>query len=124
MKNLEISMNSSTSIDAVVSKPPTATRWTRASVAALTLASALSGCAAFPRSSNPPVDQKITSNVEKRFGQHAELEAPNLVGVETINGVVYLHGTVATGLQRADAESVANEVMGVAKVVNSIAIAR
>jgi osmotically-inducible protein OsmY len=35
-----------------------------------------------------------------------------------------LNGTVSTGLQRADAESVANEVNGVAKVVNSIAIAR
>jgi hypothetical protein len=117
-------MNSSTSINAVAGKSPTATKRARAFVAALTLASALSGCAAFPHSSNAPVDQRITDDVEKRFSQYADLEAPNLLGIQTINGVVYLHGTVATGLQRADAESVANEVMGVAKVVNSIAIAR
>jgi len=47
-----------------------------------------------------------------------------MIGVQTINGIVYLTGTVATGLQRADAESVASEVPGVDKVVNSIAIAR
>jgi osmotically-inducible protein OsmY len=92
-------------------------------VAALTLASVLSGCAIFPHSNNAPVDQKITDNVERRFGQFAELEAPNLIGVQTINGVVYLHGIVATGLQRAGAESVANEVVGVEKVINSIGIA-
>jgi hypothetical protein len=116
-------MNSSTAINALVSKSPATAKRTRALFAALTLASALSGCAIFPHSSNAPVDQKITDNVERRFGQFGELEAPNLIGVRTINGVVYLHGIVATGLQRADAESVANGVIGVEKVINSIGIA-
>jgi hypothetical protein len=117
-------MNSSTAINALASKSPATATRTRAFVAALTLASALSGCAIFPHSANEPVDQKNTDDVEKRFFQFAELEAPNLIGVQTINGAVYLHGIVATGLQLADAESAANEVVGVAKVVSSIAIAR
>ena len=117
-------MNSSVSINALASKRSYGTRKTRAFVAALTLASALSGCAVFPHSSNSPADQKITADVESRIEQHAELNAPSMIGVQTINGIVYLTGTVATGLQRADAESVASEVPGVDKVVNSIAIAR
>ena len=72
---------------------------------------------------NPPVDQKITADVEANFGQHAE-EPPNLLNVQTINRVVYLYGTVSTVLQREDAELVASQVQGVGEVVNSIAIAR
>jgi osmotically-inducible protein OsmY len=52
------------------------------------------------------------------------LEAPNQLNVQTINRVVYLNGLVATGLQRWDAESVASQVQGVDKVVNSIGVAR
>jgi osmotically-inducible protein OsmY len=89
----------------------------------LILAAALPGCAVFPQSSNPTVDQKITADVERSFGQHAELEPPNLLEVQTINQVVYLNGTVSTGLQRRDAESVARQVQGVKKVVNSVAVA-
>ncbi|SRR6266478_6334243 len=117
-------MNSSTLINAIACKPSTGTKKTRVFIAALAVASTLSGCAVFPHSSNPPVDQKITADVDAKFEQHAELEAPNLLRVQTINRIVYLNGTVSTGLQRADAESVANEVHGVAKVVNSIAIDR
>jgi len=117
-------MNSSTSLNAILCKSSRGSKKARAFIAALTLASTLSGCAVFPHSSNPPVDQNITADVETRFEQHAELEAPNLLRVQTINRIVYLNGSVATGLQRADAESVANEVLDVAKVVNSIAIAR
>jgi BON domain len=115
-------MNLSTSIKAIACKPSNGTKKTRAFAAALTLASALSGCAAFPRSSNRPVDQKITADVEMSLEQHAELKSPNLIYVQAINGIVYLTGTVATGLQRTDAESVADEVQDVAKVVNSIAV--
>jgi osmotically-inducible protein OsmY len=91
--------------------------------AALTVAAALPGCAVFPQSSNAAVDQNITADVETRFGQHAELEAPNLLNVQTINHVVYLNGVVSTGLQRWDAELLASQVQGVDKVVNSIAVA-
>jgi hypothetical protein len=96
----------------------------RALVAAVILAAALPGCAAFPRSSDPAVDQKITADVEARFRQHRELEAPDLIDVQTINRVVYLSGTVSAGLQRDYAESVASRAPGVTKVVNSISVTK
>jgi hypothetical protein len=98
------------------------TKKIHALVAALIVAAALPGCAAFPRSSNPAVDQRITTDVEARFSQHPELEAPDLIDVETINRVVYLNGTVSTGLQREYAESVASRAPGVTKVVDSISV--
>ena len=95
-----------------------------ASVAALLVAAALPGCAVYPHSSNPPGNQKVTVDIETRFHQHADLEPPNLLDVQTISRVVYLHGMVPTDLQRRDAESVAKEVQGVQKVVNLIAVAQ
>ena len=90
--------------------------------AALIAVVSLPGCAAFPRSANPGADQKITAAVETRFQQHAELESPNQLDVQTINGVVYLHGTVSSGLQRKEAEWVANEAPDVARVVDSVSV--
>lgn len=101
----------------------TGTKKILASVAALAVA-ALSGCATFPHSSNPGVDRAITADVETSFGQNAVLEAPNQLSVQTINRVVYLNGLVSTGPQRWDAASVASQVQGVDKVVNTIAVAR
>jgi hypothetical protein len=117
-------MRSSTSIDRSVCRTSTGTKKILAFAAALTVAAALPGCAIFPQSANPVVDQKITTDVETRFGQYAELEAPNMLNVQTINRVVYLNGLVSTGLQRRDAELVADQVQGVDRVVNSIGIAR
>jgi BON domain len=117
-------MRSSKSIDRSIRQTSTGTRKSLAFVAALTVAAALPGCATFPHSANPIFDQKITADVETRFGQNAELEAPNLLSVQTINRIVYLNGWVSTGLQRRDAELTANQVQGVDKVVNSIAVAR
>ena len=96
----------------------------RALVAASIIVAALAGCAAFPQSSDPAVDQKITADVEARFRQHRELEGPDLIGVQTINGVVYLSGTVSAGLQREYAESIADQAPGVTKVVNSISVTK
>jgi osmotically-inducible protein OsmY len=90
--------------------------------AALIVAASLAGCVAFPESSNAALNQKITADVETSFRQHAELEAPDLLDVQTINRVVYLNGTVSTGLQREYAESVANKAPGVTKVINSISV--
>ena len=94
----------------------------RALAAAFILAAASPGCTAFPQSSDPAVDQKITADVEARFRQHPELEAPDLIDVQTINRVVYLNGTVSAGLQRDYADSVASGAPGVKKVVNSISV--
>jgi BON domain len=95
----------------------------RALVAAFILAAALPGCAAFPQSCDPAVDQKITADVEARFRQHPE-PASELIDVQTINRVVYLNETVSAGLQRDYAESVASRAPGVTKVVNSISITK
>src|SRR5271155_3177838 len=93
-------------------------------VMAVILAATLPGCAAVPQSSDPAVDQKITADVEARFRQHPELEAPDLIDVQTINRVVYLSGTASAGLQREYAESVASRAPGVTKVVNSISVTK
>jgi hypothetical protein len=100
------------------------TKKIHALVAALIVAAALPGCAAFPQSSDPAVDKKITADVEARFKQHPELEAPDQIDVQTINRVVYLNGTVSAGLQRDYAESVASRAPGVTKVVNSISVTK
>ena len=96
----------------------------RALAAAFILAAALPGCAAFPRSSDPAVDQKITADVEARFRQHPELEAPDLINVQTLNRVVYLNGTVSAGLQREYAESIAKQAPGVKEVIDSIGVTK
>jgi osmotically-inducible protein OsmY len=96
----------------------------------LTLASAilstgpLCACGTYGacRSDSCRDDARITSQVQASFEQHAELEPPNLLTVHTRRGVVYLNGLVATDLQKWDAESVASEASGVARVVNSIAV--
>jgi hypothetical protein len=115
-------MRSSKLIDRSVCQSSTRTKKILAFVAALTVVAALPGCAIFPQSSNPAVDQQISADVETGFGQNAELAAPNQLNVQTKNRVVYLDGLVSTGLQRTDAELVASRVQGVDKVVDSIAV--
>lgn len=84
----------------------------------------LSGCAAYrPCGSDAcKSDAKITSEVQGLFDRHPPLNVPNILTVETTQGVVYLNGQVATDLQRAFAESVALQAPGVAMVVNDIAV--
>jgi BON domain len=68
-----------------------------------------------------PGDSAITADVQASFDQHPFL---NLLHVKTLNGVVYLSGTVSAGLQSRIAESVAHQVQGVTRVVNSISISK
>ena len=91
-------------------------------VGAFIVAGVLSGCAVFPKSFNGGADKLVTADVQSRFAEHAELQAPNLLYVQTVNGVVYLSGTVSTDLQRRNAETVALEARNVARVVNSISV--
>ena len=88
------------------------------------LLAALSGCAAYQKCGvgGCPGDAEITAAVQAAYGQHADLQPPNMINVQTINRVVYLYGLVATDLQRQIAESVAQQVPNVAKVVNSIGV--
>jgi osmotically-inducible protein OsmY len=45
---------------------------------------------------------------------------PNAVYVQTIDHVVYLNGVVRSSLEISTAESIADQVPGVARVVNSM----
>jgi osmotically-inducible protein OsmY len=65
-------------------------------------------------------DAQITANVQAQFRRHPVLEPPNLLHVQTLDHVVYLTGQVDTELERSLAESVARDVVGVTRVVNSI----
>ena len=67
-------------------------------------------------------DANITANVQGLFAQHPELEGSDQLYVKTMDHVVYLSGTVETGLHRDIAASVVREVNGVSSVVNNIAV--
>jgi len=84
----------------------------------------LTGCAAYRECGlhGCAGDLDITSSVRALFRQHAVLEAPTLINVQTLNHVVYLYGMVDTDLQRRLAESIALTVPGVVKVVNAIGL--
>jgi osmotically-inducible protein OsmY len=90
----------------------------------LVLAGALPGCAAYRKCgfNGCPGDAEITAEVRALFHQHPILEPPNPIEVQTLDHVVYLNGLVDTDLQRQTAESLAREIKGVAKVVNSIGL--
>lgn len=98
-------------------------------VAALVLVGALSGCATFGKAADPCAtsacssDAKLTSGVETSIKQNPEFGA-NRVHVQTVDGVVYLRGTLSGGEQRADAELAALQTLGVAQVVNDIAVTK
>jgi len=100
-----------------------------APVAALLLVGALSGCATFGEAAGKcattacATDTKLTSDVQTNIKQNPEFGA-NRVHVQTLDGVVYLHGTLSGGEQRADAELAALQTPGVAQVVNDIAVTK
>ena len=87
---------------------------------AVTLTAVLPGCATYEKCGleGCPGDAKITTDVQAQLAQHDEI-GPR-VHVQTLNGVVYLNGSVGEGLQRTTAESVAGQTPGVAKVVDDI----
>jgi osmotically-inducible protein OsmY len=92
------------------------------------LAGTLPGCAAYSayrkcESRGCPGDARITAEVRALLNQHPTLRPPNQVYVQTLDGVVYLTGQVATDLQRDTAESAAHEATGVSRVINTIALA-
>jgi BON domain len=104
-------------------------RWnTRVRLALVTaLGAALSGCAAYGTFekcgySGCPGDAQISAAVRARLNEHPALGPPNLIYVKTLDGVVYLSGQVATELQRATADTVAQEAPGAVKVVDIIGL--
>jgi hypothetical protein len=88
------------------------------------LSAALAGCAAYEKCGfhGCPGDAAVTSQVQARFAQHPAIDPPNLLRVQTVDGVVYLTGIVDTDYQRKLATDVAAGAPGVKKVVNSIGL--
>lgn len=88
-------------------------------VSALILASALPGCAVYQKCGfkGCPGDAQITADVQAAFAEHPVLQP---VHVSTLDSVVYLSGTVSTSLQGDIAQSVAQQVRGVNRVVSTV----
>jgi len=88
----------------------------------LILAVGLSGCAVFDKCSpeNCATDAKINADVSAVFAEHSELGPPAGLHIQTINGVVYLSGTVDTELEIRNAESLVRRVDNVKEVVNNL----
>ena len=88
------------------------------------LTGALPACAVYRKCGIPGCadDATITAGVQAQIDQHTALEAPNSVRVQTLDHVVYLSGQVDTDTERLLAESVAQQVAGVTRVVNSISL--
>jgi hyperosmotically inducible periplasmic protein len=94
-------------------------------VAALgALSGAFAGCATYEKCGlhGCPGDAALTADVQSRFAQHPTIEPPNLLHVQTLDGVVYLTGIVDTDYQRKLATDVAQGTPGVKNVVNSIGL--
>ncbi len=90
------------------------------------LAGASSGCAVYSTYEKCgwrgcPGDAEITAAVQLQFSRQPFLE-PNAIRVQTLDRVVFLDGVVSSGLEVNAAESIADRVPGVARVVNSIAV--
>jgi osmotically-inducible protein OsmY len=62
-------------------------------------------------------DDTISKEVTQRLNQQSDLQA-DLLHVQTVDGVVYLHGQVDSGLEAQEAEALAHGVPEVHKVVN------
>jgi hypothetical protein len=78
---------------------------------ALILAGALSACAAYQKCGfgGCPGDAQLEASVRAAFEQHAELEPPNLLKIQSVDHVIYLYGLVDTDFQRQMAELVAHQ---------------
>ncbi|HEY0800411.1 MAG TPA: BON domain-containing protein [Steroidobacteraceae bacterium] len=88
----------------------------------LILAAGLSGCAVFQKCSpeNCASDAKIKADVAAMFAEHLELGPAAALHIQTINGVVYLSGTVDTELEVRSAGALARRIANVKDVVNNL----
>lgn len=84
----------------------------------------LGGCATYEKCgiSGCPGDRKITAKVEAVFHEHPELGTR--VGVQTSDHVVYLSGIVSDPSVIITASDLAEQVRGVARVENTIAVSQ
>lgn len=103
---------------------PRVVRWSRPAAAMLCAIFLLCGCADYRKCGREgcAADAQITAAVRSLLNQHADLGPPNLIRVQTVDGVVYLTGEVNTDLTRQTAELVARQAQGVKRLVNSISV--
>jgi osmotically-inducible protein OsmY len=96
----------------------------RATVLCVWLAAVLAGCAPFGKCGpgECSADAKISAEVRTLLAQSPSLGAPNLITVQTRQGVVYLSGLVSTPYQIAEAGSIAEQAAGVSQVQNLLTI--
>ncbi|HEV2229862.1 MAG TPA: BON domain-containing protein [Steroidobacteraceae bacterium] len=90
---------------------------------AFALMIAAGGCATHPcTDSDCAADAQITAAVQAQLKQYPDLGGANQIYVSTHHRVVYLTGQVTTDLQRDKAQAAAEQIPGVAQVVNTIAL--
>ena len=96
----------------------------RATALCICLAASLAGCAPFGMCGlhECPADAKISAEVRTLLAQSPALGAPDLISVQTIQGVVYLRGLVSTPYQIEEAGSIAERAAAVTNVQNLLAI--
>jgi osmotically-inducible protein OsmY len=96
----------------------------RATVLCVWLAAVLAGCAPFGKCGlrECSADAKISAEVRTLLAQSPSVGAPNLITVQTMQGVVYLRGLVSTPYQIAEAGSLAAQAAGVTNVQNLLTI--
>jgi osmotically-inducible protein OsmY len=82
----------------------------------------LSGCAVYEKCgiSGCPGDVEISDGVRQILEQHPGLGPVTIFNIKTLDGVVYLGGTVDTDLQKQEAEDLARTAPHVKKVVSTI----
>jgi Flp pilus assembly secretin CpaC len=92
------------------------------STIAMILLSSFSGCAVFDKCApeNCSIDKQITQDANEVLAQHREFGPPGTVHVQTINGVVYLTGTVNSDFEIRNSESIVRQVANVKDVENNL----
>ena len=96
----------------------------KAAALAIVMVAPLLGCALEKQAATGArqEDARIAANVQGAIAQHPDLGPPNLIYVDVRDHVVYLSGLVNTELTVANAEALARQVPGVARVVDSIGV--
>jgi osmotically-inducible protein OsmY len=95
---------------------------TFSAAAVILFAGALGGCAVFDKCApeNCSTDKQITSDVNDVLAQHRELGPAGTVHVQTINGVVFLTGTVNSDFEIRSTEAMVRQVANVKDVENNM----
>lgn len=84
----------------------------------------VAGCTGFGKCGlrECPADARISDDVRSLLTQSPALGPPNLISIQTVQGVVYLRGVVSTPYQVAEAASIADRAPGVTRVENLLNI--